>query len=60
MFSRIFKSRFPIWEFLNQPLFDPETALILNPSDFWQHYRVILLERCWSITYHDGNKYPRK
>ena len=38
--------RFPIWQFLNQPLFCSTT--ILNPRRYWHRHKVDLLERCWT------------
>ena len=42
------KIKFPLWHFLNQPLFSPTTKLVLNPTLFAYLYRVRLLERCWA------------
>ncbi|BAY59094.1 hypothetical protein NIES2135_59700 [Leptolyngbya boryana NIES-2135] len=41
------KPRFPVWQYLNQPLFHLAYPLILNPRRYWFHYRVELLERCF-------------
>jgi hypothetical protein len=38
------KIRFPMWQFLNQPLFCAKTTL--NPRRFWYRYQIELLERC--------------
>ncbi|HEY9851618.1 MAG TPA: hypothetical protein V6D28_19260 [Leptolyngbyaceae cyanobacterium] len=43
--------KFPIWQYLNQPLFSSTTKLVLNPSRFWFLYRVQLLERCLNKAY---------
>lgn len=40
--------RFPLWKYLNQPLFNDFYPLILNPRRYWYHYRVELLERCFT------------
>lgn len=40
--------RFPFWDFLNQPVFDPRYRLIVNPRRFWHYHRIELLERCLS------------
>jgi hypothetical protein len=40
------KLKFPVWAFLNQPLFNPTFRVILNPSRFQQLYQLQLLERC--------------
>ncbi|TWH54980.1 hypothetical protein CAL7102_03074 [Dulcicalothrix desertica PCC 7102] len=38
--------RFPVWQYLNQPLLG-EKSPILNPRRFAHVYRVELLQRCW-------------
>jgi len=38
--------KFPLWQFLQQPVFSSETKLILNPRHFGYLYRIELLERC--------------
>jgi hypothetical protein len=38
---------FPLWQYLNQPLFNPSVKLVLNPRRFWQIYTLQLLSRCW-------------
>lgn len=45
--TMISKIKFPLWQYLNQPLFDDKTELILNPCRFQHTYRVQLLESCW-------------
>ncbi|WYL95290.1 MAG: hypothetical protein HEQ35_16955 [Gloeotrichia echinulata IR180] len=40
--------KFPLWEYLNQPLFNRETELIVNPRRFAAIWRIKLLERCWT------------
>ncbi|MEB3337704.1 MAG: hypothetical protein VKJ46_09595, partial [Leptolyngbyaceae bacterium] len=39
---------FPLWQFLNQPVFSSTSRLILNPRQFWYVYRIQLLKRCWA------------
>jgi hypothetical protein len=56
MFSQSSVNQFPVWEFLNQPVFHPEVKLILNPNQFWVHHRISLLERCWALTSVNSNK----
>jgi hypothetical protein len=46
-----FKIQFPLWQFLNQPVFNPQSPLVLNPARFWQRYQLEHLERCWNRTY---------
>ncbi|HAA29428.1 MAG TPA: hypothetical protein DCE56_19190 [Cyanobacteria bacterium UBA8553] len=41
------KLRFPLWQFLNQPLFCSKNQFVLNPTRFAYLYRIQLLERCW-------------
>ncbi len=36
---------FPLWRYLNQPLFKETT--VLNPFQFWHCQRMKSLERCW-------------
>lgn len=47
----LLKSRFPLWKFLNQPVFDPQMPLVLNPQQFWQRHQIEYLERCWIRAY---------
>lgn len=42
------KLNFPLWDYLNQPLFDAQRPIILNPQQFWRFHQVQYLERCWS------------
>ncbi|MGI0494935.1 hypothetical protein ACN4EG_24385 [Alkalinema pantanalense CENA528] len=44
MFSSLIK--FPIWHYLNQPLFENAYIPVLNPRRFWYIYQVEFLERC--------------
>lgn len=46
MASEDIQLKFPLWQFLNQPIFSSKTKLILNPSRFAYCYRIQLLERC--------------
>jgi hypothetical protein len=45
-FDKAAKLQFPLWPFLNQPLFHPKFKVVLNPKRFQQLYRMQLLERC--------------
>jgi hypothetical protein len=38
--------QFPVRQFLNQRLFEAHYNPILNPSRFWNLYRIDYLERC--------------
>jgi hypothetical protein len=42
---------FPLWKFLNQPLFNRHIPLVLNPKRFWNLYQINFLEHCLQITY---------
>ncbi|MDF5714259.1 MAG: hypothetical protein PUP92_24475 [Rhizonema sp. PD38] len=41
------KIKFPLLQYLNQPLFSYQTKLIWNPRRFLYAHRVELLRRCW-------------
>ncbi|AUT02923.1 MULTISPECIES: hypothetical protein [unclassified Nostoc] len=41
------KIKFPLWSYLNQPLFSRDQRLELNPRRFAHIWRIGLLERCW-------------
>ncbi|WP_404789676.1 hypothetical protein [Altericista sp. CCNU0014] len=57
MFQRIFDRDFPLWEFLNQRIFDAKVKF-LSPREFQHYHRVERLEQCWGLTCPDRNKYP--
>ncbi|MBH8550954.1 hypothetical protein I8751_00815 [Nostocaceae cyanobacterium CENA357] len=42
------KIKFPIWQYLNQPLFSGDSQLELNPRRFAHGWRIKLLKRCWT------------
>ncbi|MBD2353355.1 hypothetical protein H6G41_01745 [Tolypothrix sp. FACHB-123] len=42
------KIKFPLWHYLNQPLFSRDSKLIWNPRTFASLWRIQLLERCWT------------
>ncbi|MEM8808232.1 MAG: hypothetical protein AAGF01_19605 [Cyanobacteria bacterium P01_G01_bin.38] len=53
---------FPIWQYLNQPLWDQARPAMLDPFQYWQHYKVVylgnclensFLEQCWQIDYQE-------
>lgn len=39
------KREFPLWSYLNQPLFKDST--VLNPFQFWHREKIQFLEHCW-------------
>lgn len=43
------KMRFPLWKFLNQPLFDRYGRTSLNPRRFWYRHQVEWLESCLMV-----------
>ena len=43
--------RFPLWLYLNQPLFDPNSKAVINPYRFWNLYQIRYLERCLERQY---------
>jgi hypothetical protein len=50
-------SKFPIWHYLNQPLFDSTTTIpILNPRRFLYLHRIELLERCLEREFRSSGK----
>lgn len=46
MFSPRKGTGFPLWTYLNQPVFTPRHKTILNPRRFWYLHRIEVLERC--------------
>ncbi len=40
------KIKFPLWQFLTQPVFDTRFKSVLNPRRFWYLHQIALLERC--------------
>jgi hypothetical protein len=55
MFRQLLKSDFPLWDFLNQRVFDSEVQF-LAPSDFQMQHRVALLESCLKLTCYNRDK----
>jgi hypothetical protein len=41
------KIKFPLWQYLNQPLFSHYIPIIWNPQRFAMLWQIQLLERCW-------------
>jgi hypothetical protein len=41
------KIKFPLWQYLNQPLFNDEQPPQFNPRQFALIYRIELLKRCF-------------
>nr|WP_242038929.1 hypothetical protein [Anabaena lutea] len=52
------KIQFPLWHYLNQPLFSRDTKLIWNPHRFALVWRIELLERC--LAKHSDAKGPQQ
>ena len=56
------KLYFPLWRYLNQPLWDSAYPLVLNPHKYWLQYNTehlnrclhnVFLEQCWQVNYPD-------
>jgi hypothetical protein len=45
MANKHHKIKFPLWQYLNQPLFSRD--LELSPQRFAYNWRIGLLKRCW-------------
>lgn len=45
------KIKFPLWQYLKQPVFSQYSTLILDPRRFAYLYRVELLKRCWATEF---------
>jgi hypothetical protein len=41
------KIKFPLWQYLNQPLFNSDQPPEFNPRQFAMIYRIELLRRCF-------------
>jgi hypothetical protein len=41
------KIKFPLWQYLNQPLCSLDIEPVWNPQRFAILWRIQLLERCW-------------
>ncbi len=49
-------SKFPVWRYLNQPLFEAASTPVINPKRFLYVYRVEFLERCLERQYRSTGK----
>jgi hypothetical protein len=49
--------QFPIWQYLNQPVFSRTYRTILNPWRFRQAQQVYYLERCWTKEFKSEERY---
>ena len=50
----LWKSRFTrflqvLWRYLNQPLFDNNTKIVLEPWQFCHNNNIQFLESCWEL-----------
>ncbi|MEM9484658.1 MAG: hypothetical protein AAGA83_13315 [Cyanobacteria bacterium P01_F01_bin.116] len=43
--------KFPLWQYLQQPVFSRQYKTILSPFKFWQSHNIQHLERCWEKEY---------
>jgi hypothetical protein len=48
---------FPVWPYLNQPIFSRHQQAIYNPWRFWRAHQVRFLERCWLREYRPEEHY---
>ena len=48
MIPKISKINFPVWQYLNQSLFNEHCPAILSPSLYFHFYQVRYLDKCWS------------
>ncbi|MDX2229646.1 MAG: hypothetical protein NW220_08410 [Leptolyngbyaceae cyanobacterium bins.349] len=55
MFSTYYFTRFPLWQFLNQPVFTKKQPTTFNPQQFWRRYQLEMLERCLRIDCASGD-----
>jgi hypothetical protein len=51
--------RFPLWSYLNQPVFNKQCKAVYNPWRFWYTYQVRFLERCWLRDYRPEEHYKQ-
>lgn len=49
MLSKYLFMRFPLWQFLKQPVFDQHYKTVFSPRLFWHIYQIQLFERCLRI-----------
>ena len=46
-----------LWRYLEQPLFDKNSTVILDPWKFDRHNKIQFLEDCWKLDYSSKEKY---
>ncbi|MBF2066400.1 MAG: hypothetical protein IGS39_18565 [Calothrix sp. C42_A2020_038] len=56
MTPELTKIKFPLWQYLNQPLVGDKPP-IFNPRRFAHVYHIELLQRCWSKEYDAKGQY---
>lgn len=44
-------AKFPVWQYLRQPIGERDRKLIVNPMKFWHLQKVHYIERCWVMSY---------
>jgi hypothetical protein len=37
----------PFWQYLKQPVFNPQSESIWDINRFWYLYKIELLKKCW-------------
>jgi hypothetical protein len=55
MFRQVLKNDFPLWDFLNQRVFDAEVQF-LSPNDFHKQHQIARLESCLTLTCYNRDK----
>ncbi|MGB3670135.1 MAG: hypothetical protein WA783_23240 [Phormidesmis sp.] len=44
-------NRFPLWQYLSQPIGADNRKPIANPRQFWRVTKLRHIERCWVMSY---------
>ena len=62
------RMKFPLWHYLNQPLWHQAYPVVLNPREYWYRHNIrylnrclngTFLEQCWHTNYQDFIKHYR-
>ncbi|EKV01306.1 hypothetical protein Lepto7375DRAFT_3468 [Leptolyngbya sp. PCC 7375] len=48
--------KFPLWPYLQQPVFSSDHKTFFSPFKFWQQHKIQHLERCWEKEYRQHGK----
>ncbi|MEL6489271.1 MAG: hypothetical protein AAFV85_00570 [Cyanobacteria bacterium J06634_6] len=44
-------AKFPLWQYLTQPIGEASRKPIINPRKFWHTQKLRHIERCWITSY---------